>query len=204
MYCDGRPSGSPRRLLIVPIIHGEEDLGSLARSVKEQKIRRLGFKGWRKNVAAVDRAWARAEVFFASLPKNLRGWRLYQDGLPVCGREREIVAELAANGRRNHSLLRSLVDRGAELIGTESPALLIEELENARRSLSGASGVLTPSNAASLLERRDRFMAARIAETLPPAGIGVLLAGALHNVGVYLPPDIVIERPSEAEPGQES
>jgi DNA-binding response OmpR family regulator len=40
--------------------------------------------------------------------------------LPVCGRDLEIVAELAKAGSRNHPLLLRLKGRGALLMGTES------------------------------------------------------------------------------------
>jgi len=41
-----------------------------------------------------------------------------------------------------------------------------------------------------LLNRRDQFMARRIAQTLPDGGTGLLFVGAFHRVRPKLPKDI--------------
>ena len=197
--------GSVRRVLIVPIVHGEEDLGSLAAAVRERKIRRLGSEGWRRSNEAIDEAWKSVEAFAASLPARIDGWRLYQDGLPVCGREREIVEDLAGRGSRNHRLLLALADRGGVLTGTESPALLLEELERARRGMAASPGAPAEPGPGSPdpLTRRDAFMAKRISETLPEGATGILFVGALHDVARFLPADVAVERPFSAGRGKE-
>lgn len=53
--------------------------------------------------------------------------RLYQDGLPVCGREVEITTDLARAGSRNHQLLLRVMERDATLMGTESAELLVRD-----------------------------------------------------------------------------
>ena len=112
--------------------------------------------------------------------------RVYQDGLPVCEHEQEIVAELAEAGSRNHRLLLSLQARGAVLMGTESPELLVEEYQLASAAL--AQGRASPAKMRrdrlrdTLLERRDRYVADRINETLGAGETGILFMGMLHEV----------------------
>ena len=45
--------------------------------------------------------------------------KVYQDGLPVCGKELEIVRDIANSGGRNHQLLLKLIHEGATLMGAE-------------------------------------------------------------------------------------
>jgi hypothetical protein len=54
---------------------------------------------------------------------------IHLEGLPVCGHESEIVADLARAGSRNHRLLLRLREFGAIIMGTESAELLVEEYQ---------------------------------------------------------------------------
>ena len=191
-----------RRLLVIPVLHTAEDLGELGSAVRARKQARLGFQAVRRMERAVAASWGSIEAFVRSLPASLEGYRVYQDGLPVCGRELDIVKEVAARGSRNHALLLELDARGARIMGTEAPELLIEELEAARATLlprrrpaEGETGSRT------LLERRDRAIGERIGKTLLPGETGILFVGALHRVGEYLPGDVVIERPLAGQQG---
>jgi hypothetical protein len=107
--------------------------------------------------------------------------RVYQDGLPVCGHERQIVSQLAEAGRRNHRLLLGPQARGAVLMGAESGELLVEEY----RLASGApvaGGAGAPARAGTrrkasrdaLLEKRDGDIAARINATPAAGETGIL------------------------------
>jgi hypothetical protein len=77
--------------------------------------------------------------------------------------------------------------RGATLVGTESLALLLDEY----RLLQQPGD--TQTDAAALLERRDRFIAGRIADTLGDDELGILFIGALHHVDRYLPARMSVE-----------
>jgi hypothetical protein len=130
--------------------------------------------------------------------------RVYQDGLPVCGHEREIVTELAAAGSRNHKLLLSLLARGAVLMGTESADLLVEEYQLASAALAAGR---TPHAKArrdrlhdTLLERRDRYIADRINGTLGAGETGILFMGMLHEVTRSLDPNILVVYPHRRPP----
>jgi hypothetical protein len=120
--------------------------------------------------------------------------RVYQDGLPVCRHEREIVSELAGAGNRNHRLLLELQARGATLMGTESPELLVEEYQLAAAALAPGATVRTRMRQKqlhdTLLDKRDRYIAARINGTLGAGETGILFMGMLHEVARYLDSDI--------------
>lgn len=189
-----------RRLYNIPIIHTQQDLGSLAAPAQAQTTARLGSPAWQEKQRLGLKWWDRIADFATALPQRMAGFRLYQDGLPVCGTEEQIVRELATAGSRNHQLLLELVGRGAILMGTEAPQLLREEYQLAQHVLSGAPGPL-PAEPRTLLGRRDAFIALRIAQTLKPGETGVLFIGALHNISPLLPADIEILRPLQAPAG---
>ena len=97
--------------------------------------------------------------------------RIYQDGLPVCGKETDIVRELAGAGSTNHQLVLELAGRGAMLMGTEDPPLLLREYQ-LQRQHAGAAG----DEAAEVLAGRDRFIARRIEATLQDGETGLLFS----------------------------
>src|SRR5664279_4709773 len=132
--------GSARKLIYLPIIHTAADMGTLRESVRGMKLSMLGRQGLKHSATVVDKKWEELERVVSNLPVSPGIVRVYQDGLPVCGHEREIVSELALAGHRNHGLLLELEARGALLMGTESPELLVEEYQLARAALaSGAA-----------------------------------------------------------------
>ncbi len=196
-------SGEAERTLIyVPIIHTQADMGALSRSVRRATIQKLGRQAWERNVDVIGRMWE-------EIRRAAEGWdlpwekvRLYQDGLPRCGREAEIVRDLAGAGSPNHQLLLSLTKRGATLMGTESPDLLVEEYRLVREILA-ATG---PEEAArlearhqgrsrSLLAQRDQYIAARINESLCAGETALLFLGMLHSLDPWLAKDIRVRYP---------
>jgi len=184
----------PRRLYYIPIVHTQEDLGSLAASAQAQTVARLGAAAWEAKQRAGIEYWGRVAAWTNELPPALSGFRLYQDGLPVCGTEAQIVAELEGRGSRNYQLLAQLVRRGATLMGTESPQLLLEEYQ-LMQALLKAPGGSSLQNSNNLLARRDAFIALRIGQTLFPGESGILFIGALHEVAPLLPTDLEVLYP---------
>ena len=131
----------------------------------------------------VGQFWDALERAVAALSLDFKAVRLYQDGLPICGHEADIVAQLAATGSRNHRLLRGLMDRGATLSGTESGELLVEEYELLRQSLlPGIDPKKHRELSTAILAKRDVFIAKRIANTLCPGETGILFIGLMHNI----------------------
>ena len=139
-----------RRLLHIPIIHSQAEMGSLSPTIQAMTVRKLGAKGWERNVSLIDGIWTQIEQAIDSWSLPYEKVRLYQDGLPVCGRELEIVSELAKAGSRNHQLLLRLKERGATLMGTESAGLLVQEYNLIKQTLAASD----PATAARLEARQ--------------------------------------------------
>ncbi len=133
---DTQTIGREKRLVYIPIIHTLADMGTLGVSIQRAKLSALGRQSVARNAAAVEKLWTEIERVAGNLPVSPGRVRVYQDGLPVCGREQEIVSELADAGNRNQKLLLSLQARGAILMGTESPELLVEEYQIASAALA--------------------------------------------------------------------
>lgn len=184
----------PRLLHYLPIVHTEQDLGELGTAVRAHTEARLGAAAWERKQRLTAEFWERLSCWARQLPAELGSYRLYQDGLPVCGKEAAIVAELAAKGSRNHELLSLLAKRGAALMGTESPELLLQEYRLAQ-SLFVRAIPSVEQELSALLQHRDAFIARRIAATLQPGETGILFIGALHAVAALLPPDIRLDYP---------
>jgi len=194
-------TGFSRTLIYLPIVHTQDDMGAMKESVARATLEKVGRAGLARKTAAIDKLWTEIEAAIEALALSFDRVRLYQDGLPVCGREAEIVTELAQAGSRNHQLLLRLMAQGAVLMGTESGELLVQEYQSARQSLTTrpprAAGVAAANRAWSdaLLKRRDQFMAQRINETLTSGETGILFLGMLHSLEQYLNPDVKVIYP---------
>lgn len=175
-----------RVLHIVPVVHSAAELGSLAPAQQSADAERV--------VAAYWEAVPRRLGALMAEPRRLR---LYQDGLPVCGKETELIADLARAGSANYRLLHRLIARGARVEGTESGPLLTEEVA-LHKQIRASGGPPNPAQQAELtrlLSDRDRFIAERIHTTLKPREWGLLFIGALHQVEAHLEPDIAVRWP---------
>ena len=198
---EGLAGGHSRTLIYLPIVHTQADMGALKESVARATLEKMGRAGLARKTAAIDQIWTEIEAAIDALALSFDRVRLYQDGLPVCGREAEIVTELAQAGSRNHQLLLRLMAQGAVLMGTESGDLLVQEYQLAKQSLTArpprAAGVAAPRRALSeaLLQRRDQFMAQRINDTLKPGETGILFLGMLHSLERYLHQDVKVIYP---------
>ncbi len=185
-----------RVLIHIPIIHTQAEMGTLAKEIGSRLAKELGPQLIQNKKTAVDSLWDRIETMFAEVELPYASVRIYQDGLPVCGREMEIVNELANAGSRNHRLITELAKKGATIMGTESGELLIEEYRRVKQILAqsntAAKADRTIDAGAGLIKKRDRFMAERIDRTLQPGEIGILFIGMLHSVQQYLARDITV------------
>ena len=177
-------------------------------------IERLGRRHWDDYVAMLATFWQSVRAGLDGLGLDYGRVDLYQDGLPVCGKELAIVKAAAAKGSENHHLVLDLVGRGAMLIGTEDPKLLLEEHRNMQAALAsrsspdpGAPGVCQGSSddgsgrnveqaarTRGLMAERDAYLGRRINESLRPGRTGILFVGLMHNVESYLAEDIVVTR----------
>jgi len=199
---DPAVSAGKRVLLCIPIVHTPADMGALNEPIQRLKVKKLGKKIWERNLELVNNFWTEIERAAENLAVPYERVRLYQDGLPVCGREAEIVADLAKAGSRNHQLLLKLQQKGAVLMGTESAELLVEEYQLVRQIFAEEMSKGSAPRAArgktlqdSLLKRRDQFIGRRISETLLAGETGMLFIGMLHSVEPWLDQDIEAVRP---------
>ncbi|ABQ27016.1 hypothetical protein [Geotalea uraniireducens] len=188
-----------RRLVYIPIIHTEVDMGSLSEDVRNEFLARYGKSKWLEHLRLISQLWDTIRKRLLAMPLDYARTKLYQDGLPVCGKESDIVQELAGMGSRNHMLLMELVEKGAAIIGTEDPNLLLEEHRKIKAIIAepgarGGKGRLDAfrSNSNGLLAKRDEFIAKRISDTLEEGETGVLFIGAMHKVEKRLPKDIKV------------
>jgi hypothetical protein len=173
----------------------------MAESVRNLYVRKMGRAKWAKHVADIDRLWREIRAKVKGMHLDYSKVRLYQDGLPDCGHEEQIVRGLARAGSQNHRLLADLMEKGATIMGTESLGLLLKEYNLAHEALVASDRRESPEAAArrgalskAILEKRDRHIGARIAETLQPGETGLAFLGALHSLAGRLPPDIEIIR----------
>ena len=183
-----------RELIYVPVIHTEEDMGSMAEPLKQEFIRKYGRAKWKAHVQVVGDLWAGIRRRIDQLRLDPHRLRVYQDGLPICGREMEIVREVSQLGSQNYSIVLELVEKGAQLEGTEDPKYLVEEY----RFVKELTAIADPEEKRRAIERtrlrrngllvkRDRFVAKRIHETLQARETGLLFTGIEHRVDKYLP-----------------
>ena len=93
------------------------------------------------------------------------------------------------------------MDQGATIMGTESGDLLVQEYQLAKQSLAArpprAAGVAARRRALAeaLLQRRDRFIAQRLNDTLKPDETGIIFLGMLHSLERYLQEDFEVIYP---------
>ena len=172
-------------------------MGTVAEPHKKEFTDQFGVCVWNEHIKAVDEMWEGIRGRLCKLDVDHSRMRIYQDGLPLCGREMDIVRDVAAQGSQNHRIVLSLVKRGASLEGTEDVQLLLKEYH----CIQAINNELEPTEKQKkvqsltakrklLLRQRDRFIAQRIDETLKEGETGVLFAGMAHQIDKYLPKDI--------------
>lgn len=191
-----------RNLNIVPIVHSTHDLGQLKDSILAGKTFLSANRFAETGHHTADWFWEELQDAIRSWNWNFQNIYLYQDALPVgqdeSGQlEKRIVADLAAKGNPNYVTLRWLIESGANLIGTEDPALLLEEYRLVQKMMAtnAECAALNPIDTERLLQKRDHFIAARVNQTLPEGGTGLLFLGMLHRVENDLPSNIQVSYP---------
>ena len=183
-----------RTLIVIPMIHTEQDMGSLREVIKQEYVTRYGDGKWTEHLNSINQVWDGIRQMIAELGLSYGNVRLYQDGLPLCIKEADIVKEVAAQGSQNHQLLVELMAQGAQLMGSEDPSLLLQEYQLIQGALgSGKPGYENQQHEQSLglLAQRDRFIAGRINATLLAGETGLLFVGMAHSVEPLLELDIL-------------
>ncbi len=176
-------------------------MGTTGEGLEAAYIERFGRRHWDEYLALLDSFWQTVRTEIGQLGLDYHRVDLYQDGLPVCGRELDIVKKAAGMGSENHRLLLELVALGATLIGTEDPNLLLEEYHNVKTALSRGHGegrsveqISQASRYENTLSKRDAYIGRRIGQSLQSGRTGILFLGMMHNVEPFLHTDIVVTR----------
>ena len=188
-----------RKLIYIPVVHTQADMGSLQPAVRREFLGKYRASDWQTHSQAIHEFWQGLTDRVTGLQLDYQRTCVYQDGLPVCGKERQIVADLAEQGSQNHRLVLTLLERGAALVGTESPKLLLDEYQLLQQVFSAPEGEQRDAavaayrqRAGELLAERDDYIRHRIVATLPDGGIGVLFIGLTHQADQGLPNDMQV------------
>jgi len=193
-----------RTLIYVPVIHTSADLGSLAKDVTKRGIVDLGEDVWEKHKATVEKFWDRLSDYFDSI--DVLGMKIYQDGMVADGEVgQKIVEEGAKSGSRNYELVARLLKKGAILVKTEDFKLVKEERDRliaitqpksiTHKLIAFIKYKLTKDR---LLNKRDKFIAKSIDESLIQDEIGIIFIGAYHNIKKPLPRGIRVSEIKDA------
>ncbi|MDP3002598.1 MAG: hypothetical protein Q8N38_05690, partial [Bacteroidales bacterium] len=74
-----------KRLLYIPIVHNQTDLGSLGSQLSLEGERKYGVSLWQNHLELVDKSWDEIEIEISKQLKKISfdKIKIYQDGLPV-------------------------------------------------------------------------------------------------------------------------
>jgi pheromone shutdown protein TraB len=189
-----------RKLVYVRIVHTSADMGSLGEELIQLAISKIGREKWEENQRLIEKFWDELEKEIFQLNLDLEQTRIYQDGLPCEGEMgMKIVRSTAGLGSKNYQIIEKMVAKGARIVATENPELLIEErnlaLDILKDSSTAEKEEATKKYIARkdiLLEQRDAYIASKINNTLENEKTGVLFIGAEHNVIPKLAEDIEV------------
>jgi len=178
-----------RKLLIVPILHTKQDMGSLGSHLSKED----GY------VSMVSKFWGEVEDRVKRYVKGFQGVKVYQDGLPNA--EEKLVDRIINEVESpNYELLRFLKEKGAKVFGTEDQELLKKEYQFVAQILKEQDEIKKnklkqayENQASELLTKRDIYIANRIDKTLSSGELGILFIGAAHAIEEKLPADIQVE-----------
>jgi hypothetical protein len=189
-----------KKLLLIPIIHSEKEMGSLRSDISEIIDEKFGKEKRDEHRKEVARFWENLGALITVILScvHVRSIKIFQDGIPIGGDIGVKLVRMGANdGIPNHQIVLSILEQGGTLEKTENPVLLKEEYEIIKSIISAETGqereLLSEKHKRRLYDltiERDQFIAQRISESLKDGEIGILFIGATHNVVPYLPSDI--------------
>jgi len=194
-----------RRLIYIPIIHTDSDMGSLASSLELSTAAVCGEERWERHKATAPKFWQIVSDYLETL--DAKSLKVYQDGFVSDGHlDKRIIEEGVGRGSKNYEIILNLLSRGAEIVPTEDMTLLEEEYGYISRIIKAE----TPSQRAltykeyesrkdQLMVERDGFIARIINETLKDGEVGLLFLGVYHDVVPHLAEDIAVEQLKERE-----
>jgi len=135
-----------RQLIYIPVIHTQVDMGSMADALKESYLERHGEEKWASRVKAIDQMWEGIQRKIEELALDPKQVKLYQDGLPICGKEIEIVRikPTLKTTCTGVEMFRKLLDQGqaGDNVGVLLRGTKREEVE--RGQVLAKPGSITP------------------------------------------------------------
>lgn len=194
-----------RRLIYIPIIHTDADMGSLASALEQSTAAVCGAERWKRHKTTASHFWQMVSDYLETM--DAKNVKVYQDGFVSDGDlGKKIIEEAVRKGSKNYEIILNLLNRGAEIVSTEDMALLKEEYGLISRIIKAK----TPSQRrlaykeyesqkSRLTMERDSFIARAINETLKDGEAGLLFLGAYHDVIPHLAKDIAVEQIKEQE-----
>lgn len=191
-----------KRLLYIPIVHNQTDLGSLGSQLSLEGERKYGVSLWQNHLELVDKSWDEIEIEISKQLKKISfdKIKIYQDGLPVADDIGiKIVKDTAKKGSKNYNIIDNLLTQGAKLEIAENKEFLFKEYY----LLSDITKTETPENilkayliyqniSQELLNDRDNYIANQINVTLNDGEIGIAFFGAAHSIINKLNKDIKV------------
>jgi hypothetical protein len=189
-----------KKLLLIPIIHSEKEMGSLRNDIAEIIDEKFGKEKRDDHRKQVAEFWNNLSVLISEILTRTQGTviRIYQDGIPIGGEAgARLIAMGAKDGIPNFQIVLTIIERGGILEKTENPVLLKEEYEIVKAIVTAKTGPEREALSEKYKKRlynltieRDQYIAKRIAESLKDKELGILFIGATHEVVKYLPGDI--------------
>ncbi|MEN6611515.1 MAG: hypothetical protein ABFC24_11785 [Methanoregulaceae archaeon] len=191
-----------KRLLLIPIIHSEKEMGSLKSDISDLIDRKFGKEKRDQHRRDVALFWETLRSIIAAVLNNVEGStiRIYQDGIPIGGETGVRLIRMGADdGIPNNQILVSIIEHGGVLEKTESPTLLKEEYGIIKAIVNAGTDQEREALSEKFKRRlydltieRDQYIAKRIGESLGEGMLGLLFIGATHDVARYLPADIEV------------
>jgi len=189
-----------RTLTYIPIIHSVADMGTLGEELKHKSVSGLGEDLWQNHTDTVNGYWEAIDSYFGNIDQNLKGTKIYQDGMFVDGEiAMKLIADGVKSGSKNSEIVSKLINRGAILVKTEDFKMVKAEYDELQLILKSKSRIKKLIHLVKykilkpiLLRKRDRFITATIDKTLEQNETGILFIGAYHNVMKKLPKDITV------------
>jgi len=194
-----------RKLIYIPIIHTDADMGSLASALDQSTAAVCGEERWERHKATASHFWQMVSEYLETL--DVKILKVYQDGFASdSDLGKKIIEEGVRRGSKNYEIILNLLNRGAEIISTEDMALLKEEYGLISRIIKAETFSQRrfaykeyESRKSQLTMERDSFIARAINETLEDDEVGLLFIGAYHDVVPHLAKDIAVEQLKERE-----
>ncbi len=187
-----------RRLIVIPMVHTEAEIGYDFLSEEEKKNTELLWKQIREAIGNLDLDW--------------KSVKLFVDGIVNAQDELEI---LRSSGPTAETIRMLVERRGTSIMPTEDADLCSKTSELVREAFSqssktkrvdlqGEKGFKVWDSALSMLKEvqentilRDKAIAHNIDTGLRNDETGILFIGSAHNVQEHLPRDIQAEPISE-------